>query len=132
MERLMSFNRFTWPSTGPLLHDSLNAAATADSSSRRPFAKFFNSLTPDCSALVNQSVSGWLSSLRIIRTNSDATSHVFARHGSSERRRSHSFGSAFCSKALSSDLGFGGLTNSNDNFRADGIVGGGGFTSPVR
>jgi hypothetical protein len=31
--------------------------------------------------------------------------HVFARHGKSERRRSHSFGSAFCSGGLSWDLG---------------------------
>src|SRR5262249_2512497 len=116
IDRLIVFSRFTWPSTGPLLHDSVNAAATAASSSRRPFAKVFNSLTPDSSAFANQSDSGRPTSLRIIPTNSDATSHAIARPGTLARSRSDNLGPTVCSVVPSSGFGFGRQTNSNDSF----------------
>ncbi len=57
MERFSSLSRLTWPSTGPLLHSSVNAAATAASSWCRLAANDPNSAHPERCPRASQSPS---------------------------------------------------------------------------
>src|SRR5579862_3234403 len=55
IDRLIAFNRFTCPSTAPLLHAVVTAAATAASSERIDSANERMKPDDDCSACVSQS-----------------------------------------------------------------------------
>src|SRR5687767_15961680 len=71
--RLIAFSRLIWPSTGPLLHDSVNAADTAAASDSRPDANRTNSGAPLPFALATQPASVPVDFRRLRSARSPAT-----------------------------------------------------------
>jgi len=74
--RLIVFNRFTCPSTGPLLHVSVTAACTAASSRRMPSANRRRSGLEEASPRVSHSLKVPDERLRIRSANSSAKSNA--------------------------------------------------------
>lgn len=118
IDRLIAFSRFTWPSTGPLLHGPLNADDTAVSSACNPAANPANSGTPPAAAFPIQSASGVVTVRRIMPANSPARSRAASNPGTRPRTRSRNDGPSASALAL-------GPANWNDGFWADGISGAG-------
>src|SRR5262249_46365405 len=123
--RLIVFNRFTCPSTGPLLHLCVTAACTDASSPRMPSANRRRAGSGEASPRVSHSLNVPVDCLRIRFANPSARSSAAASSALQPRMAS--------SRACSGGFRFSGRrTQSRESCLADGGLGAGGVAALSR